>query len=100
MVAKEVEGELEQGPILVTVRYIVLLEHREEFVDAMHQFGRTRRRDGASRWGVFHDTAESPGEGTGFHFVLANPFLTAAKHLPRAPIVMLLLKTTCIWYQG
>jgi predicted MFS family arabinose efflux permease len=57
-VVKEVESELERGPMLVTVEYVVPREQRDEFVEAMHQYGRTRRRDGASRWGIFHDTED------------------------------------------
>ncbi len=53
---KEVARELEGGPVLVTVEYLVAAQWREEFVEAMHEFGRVRRRDGASRWGIFHDT--------------------------------------------
>jgi hypothetical protein len=28
----------------------------EEFLVAMHEYGRIRRRDGAYRWGIFRDT--------------------------------------------
>jgi len=43
------------APILVTVEYEVIPEKTSEFLDAMHRFGRIRRRDGASSWGVFRD---------------------------------------------
>lgn len=43
------------GPILVAVEYDVIAEKTSEFLDAMHKYGRIRRRDGASRWGVFRD---------------------------------------------
>jgi len=43
------------GPILVTVEYDVIPGQTLEFLDAMHKYGRIRRRDGASRWGVFRD---------------------------------------------
>jgi len=43
------------GPILVTVEYDVIPEQTSEFLDAIHKYGRIRRRDGASRWGVFRD---------------------------------------------
>jgi hypothetical protein len=43
------------GPILVTVEYDVIPEKTSEFVDAMREYGRIRRRDGASRWGIFRD---------------------------------------------
>jgi len=55
VVVKEVEAELEQGPVLVTVEYVVVRERKTDFVKAIHQYGRIRRRDGASQWGIFHD---------------------------------------------
>ena len=48
---------LDDGPVLVTAEYHVDRERRAEFVSAIHEYGRVRRRDGASRWGIFHDTA-------------------------------------------
>jgi hypothetical protein len=56
VVVKEVGPELERGPVLVTVEYVVSGQHTSEFVEAIHQYERVRRRDGASRWGIFHDT--------------------------------------------
>jgi MFS family permease len=53
------EDAFEQGPVLVTIEYSVIPERTAEFVDAIHQYGRIRRRDGAYRWGVFRDT-EAP----------------------------------------
>jgi MFS family permease len=55
VVVKEVGPELEQGPVLVTVEYLVIRERRADFVEAIHWYERVRRRDGASRWGIFHD---------------------------------------------
>jgi hypothetical protein len=43
------------GPVLVTVEYHVNPERAPEFLKAMHQYGRIRRRDGASRWGICRD---------------------------------------------
>jgi MFS family permease len=43
------------GPILVAVEYDVIPEKTSDFLDAMHKYGRIRRRDGASRWGVYRD---------------------------------------------
>jgi len=43
------------GPILVTVEYDVVPERVPEFIEAMCQYGRVRRRDGASRWGICRD---------------------------------------------
>jgi hypothetical protein len=58
-VIKDVALELEWGPVLVTVEYSVAPERKAEFVEAMHQYERVRRRDGASRWGIFHDTEDA-----------------------------------------
>ena len=43
------------GPVLVTIEYDVIPEQAEEFLDAIYKYGRIRRRDGASRWGIFRD---------------------------------------------
>jgi MFS family permease len=53
---KEIGPELRQGPVLVTVEYIVSRGREADFVAAIHQYARLRRRDGAYRWGIFHDT--------------------------------------------
>ncbi len=45
-----------QGPVLVTVEYEVEPRKADEFLEALHKFARVRRRDGASRWGVYRDT--------------------------------------------
>jgi MFS family permease len=45
-----------QGPVLVTVEYEVEPSKADEFLEALHKFARVRRRDGASRWGVYRDT--------------------------------------------
>jgi len=55
VVVNEVESDLLQGPVLVTIDYSVLSEREAEFMQAIHQYGRIRRRDGAYRWGVFRD---------------------------------------------
>jgi len=44
------------GPVLIMVEYRVEPEQRVSFVHAAHRLGRLRRRDGASRWGIFRDT--------------------------------------------
>jgi MFS family permease len=56
VVVQEIGPELERGPVLVTVEYVVARERKEEFVEAIHHYERVRRRDGASQWGIFHDT--------------------------------------------
>src|SRR5271154_2270968 len=56
VVIGEVGADVEKGPVLVTVEYAVIPKRTAEFVDAMHEYGRIRRRDGAYRWGIFRDT--------------------------------------------
>jgi MFS family permease len=56
VVVGEVGTDLSQGPVLVTIESFVISQRTAEFVEAMHQYGRMRRRDGAYRWGVFRDT--------------------------------------------
>jgi len=43
------------GPVLVTIEYVIDPAHRRAFVHAVHEYGKVRRRDGASQWGVFRD---------------------------------------------
>jgi MFS family permease len=50
------EVEPDQGPVLVTVEYEIEAKHADEFLAALEKFSRVRRRDGASRWGVYYDT--------------------------------------------
>jgi MFS family permease len=45
----------DSGPVLVTVQYEVPPENVHQFLKAVRRYGRIRRRDGASRWGIFHD---------------------------------------------
>jgi hypothetical protein len=47
---------LESGPVLVTVEYVVNPEHASDFLKCIHRYERVRRRDGASRWGIYRDT--------------------------------------------
>jgi MFS family permease len=55
-----VEPSPREGPVLVTVEYRIDPNRASDFLDAIHNYERVRRRDGASRWGVFYDT-EIPG---------------------------------------
>ena len=52
-------GDQDAGPVLVTVEYEVAPESAPEFIEAMHDYGRIRRRDGASRWGLYRDLEKS-----------------------------------------
>jgi MFS family permease len=47
--------DLDEGPVLVTAEYEVDPSHANAFLNAMQAYGRVRRRDGASRWGIFRD---------------------------------------------
>ena len=47
---------LDEGPVLVTVEYEIDAKDADEFLAALEKFSRVRRRDGASRWGVYYDT--------------------------------------------
>jgi MFS family permease len=50
----------DEGPVLVTIEYQVDPARVAEFIETMHRYGRVRRRDGASRWGICRDL-EQPG---------------------------------------
>ena len=52
---KDASLPADSGPVLVTVEYDVASEHQAKFIAAIHKYGRIRRRDGAYRWGTFHD---------------------------------------------
>ncbi|SFW36672.1 MFS transporter [Nitrosovibrio sp. Nv17] len=54
------DPELERGPVLVTVEYLVPAEHATAFIAAMDEMRRIRHRDGATLWRLFEDTAR-PG---------------------------------------
>jgi MFS family permease len=49
-----------RGPVLVTVEYLVALDKRQAFLDAIRPLGEIRRRDGAFGWGIFEDMT-APG---------------------------------------
>ncbi len=55
-----VEPNPETGPVLVQIEYRIDPERVHEFRRAMRDLRRIRRRDGASRWGLFNDPVE-PG---------------------------------------
>jgi MFS family permease len=56
VIADGLELGPESGPVLVTVEYLVDRDHASDFLKAMHRYERVRRRDGASRWGIYRDT--------------------------------------------
>jgi predicted MFS family arabinose efflux permease len=55
-VVKDVGVMLEDGPVLITIEYTVDAHHAAAFARAMQEYEHVRRRDGASRWGLYHDT--------------------------------------------
>jgi len=58
VVAKAFAPALDEGPVLVTVEYDVMPGNIDPFLTAMHDYERVRRRDGASRWDLYRDTAD------------------------------------------
>jgi MFS family permease len=56
--AVAIEPESEEGPVLVMIEYKIAPSYAQEFVRVMDRLGRSRRRSGATRWGVFHDAAD------------------------------------------
>lgn len=55
-----VEGtpEHRQGPVMITVEYLIDPARADEFVQALQCLKKIRRRDGALQWGMFRDVAE------------------------------------------
>jgi MFS family permease len=58
-IVKDLRPELDEGPVLVTLEYRVNHDQSEEFLEAIHEYGRVRRRDGAYRWGVYRDLEDA-----------------------------------------
>ena len=56
VIPDDLELGLDSGPVLVSVEYVVNRDHASDFLKAMHRYERIRRRDGASRWGIYRDT--------------------------------------------
>ena len=46
------------GPVLVTVEYLIDPACADDFVEAIRRMARIRRRDGAQLWGVFRDAVD------------------------------------------
>jgi MFS family permease len=53
------EPDPEDGPVLVTVKYVIDPAKLHDFLRDIHRYARVRRRDGATEWGIFADT-ENP----------------------------------------
>src|SRR4029077_5655984 len=58
-IVHDLAPRLEQGPVLVTVEYRVEARHAGAFLRAMREYERVRRRDGASRWGLYRDLEQA-----------------------------------------
>ncbi len=64
--------EKDRGPVLVTVEYHIDPKNREPFLEALGQYARERRRDGAYDWRLFEDPAE---EGRFIEIFLSDSWL-------------------------
>jgi len=60
--------EPEQGPVMVCISYQVRDDGRAEFLVAMEQLGKARRRDGAWEWNVM-ENINAPGTFQEFYLV-------------------------------
>jgi MFS family permease len=58
-IVEDIRPEFDAGPVLVTVEYRVNPDRSDEFIQAIHEYGRVRRRDGASRWSVYQDLEQA-----------------------------------------
>ncbi|MGB9405711.1 MAG: MFS transporter [Candidatus Acidiferrales bacterium] len=50
------EHAADLGPVLVTVKYVIDPVKAPAFLNEIYRYQRIRRRDGATRWGIFYDT--------------------------------------------
>jgi MFS family permease len=55
VMVKEIGSDLLRGPVLVTIEYTIASGHETKFLEAMRQYSRVRRRDGAYSWGIYRD---------------------------------------------
>ena len=52
------ESLLTEGPVRISVEYIIPIDRYAEFTHAIHQLRGVRLRDGAIRWGIFRDAID------------------------------------------
>jgi MFS family permease len=57
VIAQSIEAD--RGPVLITVEYQIIPQHREVFLTAIDKLAHERRRDGAYAWGVFEDVTKN-----------------------------------------
>ncbi|HEY5953563.1 MAG TPA: MFS transporter, partial [Terrimicrobiaceae bacterium] len=55
----DLQADLDDGPVLVTIEYLVPPENAERFRLVMHKLRERRLRDGARRWRLYHDAQRS-----------------------------------------
>ena len=83
-ITAENQATADDGPILVTVEYSVEPDHQVAFFQAIYEYGRIRRRDGAFRWGVFRDL-EKPDHYV--EFFLVNSWAEHLRQHERSTVV-------------
>ncbi|WP_213806809.1 MFS transporter [Granulicella sp. dw_53] len=49
---------LTEGPVRISIEYVVPIDRYAEFTHAIHQLRGVRLRDGAIRWGIFRDAVD------------------------------------------
>jgi MFS family permease len=52
-----IELDPDEGPVMVSIDYQIDVAEADAFVGAIHDLRAIRLRDGAVRWGLFHDSA-------------------------------------------
>jgi MFS family permease len=52
------DADITDGPVRISVEYIVPIDRYAEFTRAIHQLSGVRLRDGAIRWGIFRDVTD------------------------------------------
>jgi Transmembrane secretion effector len=52
------EADFTDGPVRISIEYVVPIDRYAEFTRAIHQLRGVRLRDGAIRWGVFRDAID------------------------------------------
>jgi MFS family permease len=50
------EHDPDLGPVLVSVKYVIDPAKAPDFLNEIYKYQRIRRRDGATRWGIYYDT--------------------------------------------